>query len=439
MWTSLQRDYTSLQINQQTAPGATKVPAVFPSNTTLSASVWEGSEQNVIFQPTVAWNNSGAGYANGQFQVSFPAADTTELNSDGEYHILLTATDSSNVPRPAWEGLVKVIPTPGSYTPSPPDLITYDYCLGMLSAGITLTDSQIDALPGIIAAASNLFRRKCNENNFDQRTYTEWHEPTLDGYVRLSQQPIQIVKRVQGVPNLAMTIVNNSTGVQTSQAYFAYTGYDGGVGVNAKTATGIYLDWTSSGAESNASVTFASNPTIGQLATAINAVGSGWSAQATYGFSEWSCSELTGGFVGQGTSSNVLPTTGAYFRVLSNLSNAQLRPRSPMLWVGQQYGGNLDAARWGPGGEQLFDGYESNENVQGIVKVTYVGGYNTIPPDVQNAVANLAKWMLELLKQELLLKSESAGDYSYELSEAQVHAMPKPIWEAIGAWKQHYA
>lgn len=442
VWQGMQRDYTALQINQQTAPGATPVPAVFPAGTTLAASVWEGSDQAVIFAPTVAWNNGGLGYETGQFQCSFPSADNLGLNPDGEYHFLLSVTDSSSITRPAFEALVKVIPTPGSYTPSPPDLVTYDYCLGMLSAGLVLTDAQIDALPGIISSASSLLRMKCNDRYFDLRTLTEWHEVENDGQIRLWQEPVQIITRLQGVPDLAMTVTNTSTSVQTSQAYFTYSGWDGGYGVNAKTATGIYLNWTSNGVVSNNSsspITFAANPTLSQLAAAINAVGSGWSAVVNTGYSSWASTELTGGFVAQGCSPNVVSSVGAYFNILTDLDTGTLRPRGSMLYVGNQVGGNSLANRFGPGGYELLGDDGPGGDPIGVVKVTYVAGFNTIPQDVQNACVQTVKFMLELLKQELLLKSETAMDYKYELAESQVHALPGPVKEMIENRRYHFA
>jgi hypothetical protein len=434
VWTNMQRDYTALQINQQTAPGATPIPAVFPEGTTLSASVSEGNEQAVIFNPTVAWNNGGTGWATGQFQVSFPAADTVELNPDGEYHFLLSVTDASNVTRPAWEGLVKVIPTPGSFTPSPPDLVTYDYCLGLLSAGLRLADAQVDALPGIIAAASNLARMKFN-TFFNENEWTESYLVAQDGYVRLLQTPVQIVTRVQGQPNLALTVYNNSQNVQTAQAYFTFTGDVGSYG-SPRTATGLYLNWVSNGTPDNQTLLFTTYPTITQLAAAINAVGSGWTAQVTDTFGSWLCTELVGGFIAQGCTANDLPSTSAQFNVLTDLNGCYLLPRSPMLYVGQQRGGNILANRWGPGGYELWGNANYNP---GEVKVTYQAGFATIPSMIQNGTVQLVKHMLELLKQELLLGEEKAGEYQYKLSDAQVRAIPKPVWEAFGAWKEHFA
>jgi hypothetical protein len=431
-WQGLQRDYQALQIVQN---DGTPAVGIFTAQTTLQAVVWEGADQTPLFNPVVAWNNGGTGWATGQFQCSFLPTPTSALDPAGEYHFLLETT-TAGVTSPVWEGLLKILASPGSSTLAPPDLITYDYCLGMLS-GLALSDNQIDSLPGIISSASNLLRQKCNDRYFDLRTLTETHEVSLDGYVRLWQEPIQIITRVQGQPNLALTVFNNSSSVQTAQAYFAFTGFDGGVNSNAKTATGIILNWVSNGTPNTQTLLFSANPTIGQIATAINAVGSGWTAQPTGSFSSWVCTELTGGFIAQGCTQLSFPNAGARFNVLTDLDHCKLRPRTPMLYVGTQRGGNVTAEQWGPGGHELWG--DGGDYQLGEVKVTYQAGFNVIPSDVQNATVQLVKYMLELLKQELLLKSESAAEYKYELAPEMVSAMPKPVWEMIGNRKFHYA
>lgn len=429
VWQGLQRDYAALQIVNNDG-----TPAVFTSGATLSATVWEGQNQAAIFTMVPTWSNAGAGWATGQFSLSFAAALTATLDPAGEYHILVSAT-TSGLTSPVWEGILKILATPGSTVPSPPDLISYDYCMSQLSV-LSLTQQQIDLIPWLISGASQAVRLECNDRYFDLRTLTEWHEVYEDGYCRLWQEPIQQILSVQGIPNLALTVANTSNSVQRASAYFSYTGYDGGYSSNAKTATGIILSSVSSGVASSITLLYATYPTIGQMATAINTAGSGWSATADSSWSSWACTELTGGFVGQECTRNASPGTGAMFNVLTGLENAKLRPRSPMLWVGQNYGGNFLAQRWGPGGYQMF----GNQDVEiGLVRVTYVAGFPTIPPDVQFQTAQLVKWRLELGIQELLLKAENADDYDYELAPELVHNMPKPVREALGKWRYSYA
>lgn len=419
--------------------------SVFNASSILACNVWEGQNQVSLFQPIASWLTSipatpttpaitQTGYDQGQIALSIAASQTANLDPAGWYSLLIDVTTGGTV-YPGWQGRLAILATPGSTSPAPPDLATYDYVLSQLSV-LSLTDDQLDTIPYLITAASQAWRLECNDRNFDLRTLTEWYEPELDGQVRLWQTPVQIVTRVQGIPRLALTIFNTSA--QSAQAYFSFTGEDGGFGSNAKTATGITLNSTADGIFSTQTVLFATaGPTIGQLATAINAVGSGWQAQVTSTFSPWACTELTGGFVSQGCTPNDFSSGGARFRILEDMPGARLRPRSPMLFVGRQRGGNMLAERFGPGGYEFFG--NDGEDELGLVRVTYQAGYAVIPQEIQYQVAQLVKWKLELGVQELLLKSEKAADYEYDLAEEMVSNMPKSVRDAAGRWKAHYA
>jgi hypothetical protein len=426
---------TIIQLAAQ--PGAS-IANMFNSGTTLSSVVWEGQNQLTLASPAVAWfTNNGAqlGYDVGQVLISPAMGDVALLDPGGEYRVLIYGTTSGDQTVVA-DCLFKVLASPGFATIALPDLISYDLCLAQLS-GVDLTPAQIDVLPRLITAASQAWRLECNDRYFDMRTLTESYLVSQDGYVRLRQEPVQIVTRVQGQPNQALTIYNNSTSVQTAQAYFTFTGYDGGYGSNAKTATGLYLNWVSNGTPANQTLLFSAYPTIGQMATAINAVGSGWTAQAIDDFDEWLCTELTGGFISQGCTALSSPTGQAQFNVLTDLDNCKLLPRTPMLYVGTQKGGNINAARWGPGGDSLWANDDTRELPE--VKVTYQAGFNAIPQEIQNQVAQIVKWKLELGIQELMLEKENAAEYDYELAAEMVSNLPKPVRDAAGRWKPRYA
>ncbi len=407
---------------------------LFSGSETITATIWPADSEAYVFRvsgsPACVWTNA----ALSQWAVTLNDAATATLTPGSIYRFEVTSTTSTmGQTARLFEGFLEVTSSAGSATPAPPDLITGNYCFQMLS-GFILSVAQQEQVPALITSASALLRLKCNERYFDLRTLTEDYEVTLDGYLRLRQEPVQIVLRVQGQPNLALTVSNSAA--QTAQAYFSFTGYDGGYGVNAKTATGIVLVQATNGVPASpVTLLFATYPTITLLANAIIAVGAGWKASITSPYGGWASTELTGGFVGQGCAPSAVPTSGALFNVLADLDGCKRRPNSPMLWVGTQYT-NSDAQRWGPGGDQFFD---DNSITQGVVRVTYQAGFSVIPADVQNATAQLVKYMLELLKQELLLKSESAGEYKYELSPEMVSAMPKPVWEMIGSRKYHYA
>jgi hypothetical protein len=427
-----------LQLNNLNGTPATNV---FTPSTILIGNVWEGQNQPSLFQPTITWYNGTVaapqvGYFSGQVMLSVAGTQTANLDPAGEYYLLID-TLTGGLTSPGWEGRIKILATPGSTSPSPPDLITYDYALSQLAI-LNLTDGQQDTIPRLVSAASNAIRTHCQDRYFDLRTgLVDWLDVPLDGYVRLYQVPVQQVTRVQGQPQLALTVANTSGNVQTAQTYFTFTGQVGGYGANAWTSTGLYLNWVSNGTPANATLLWSTYPTIGQLAAAVNAVGSGWMANISSPDPAWLCSELTGGMSAQGCTSGDWPYEGACFSVLADTQGRLDNPRTGLVWVGRQYE-NADAMRWGPGGREMFS--ESPlYNQLGKVKITYTAGFPIIPADVQFQTAQLVKWYLEMGKQELLLSSEKADEYEYKLAEEMVHKMPRPVVEALGRWVLHYA
>ena len=187
-----------LQINN---PGNPPTPAinVFDGTYTLSAAFWIGQNQSTIFAPTVSWwtnNLIQTGYTQGQVLFQTSAANTLALDPAGEYYATVYATDASGNQSAVVEVRVKILASPGSTVPGPPDLITLDYAEAAL-AGNRLTDSQRDFLPYAISAASKWWRRWCRDRDFNQQTYIDYYPVMNDGYCRLAQVPINQVLRVQ--------------------------------------------------------------------------------------------------------------------------------------------------------------------------------------------------------------------------------------------------
>ncbi len=436
-----ERQYNRILQIRNTVTG---LPAsgVFNSASILSASVWEGQNQTSLFSPVVSWATSTplvtsqTGYDQGQVALSIAAVQTATLDPAGEYYLLIDET-TAGVTAPVIECRLKILATPGSTSPAPPDLATYDFIEAYLSE-VALTDAQRDFIPYMATAASQAIRLVCNDRYFDIRNLTETYDIALDGTVRLYQVPVLQITRVQGQPSLALTVQNTSTAVQVAQAYFAFTGSPGGYGVNAQTATGLTLVSVSSGVATTTTVSYTANMTVSALTTLINAVGGGWVATTNTTYGPWPVTELTGGFVGQGCAIGAVPGDGATFNVLLDLTDARLdNPNRGFLWVGQQWG-NSTAQRWGPGGYELF-GQSGAQCQLGQAKVTYQAGFSTIPLEIQVQCAELVKWRLMLAKQELLLMSEKAADYSYELAMQMVGSMPVNVRQALAPWKLHYA
>lgn len=427
------KNYQSLQIvNNDGLPAF----GIYTSGSVLSAQVWQGQNQASLFSPTVAWQTtpvgggSQTGYDQGQFSCSFVGSNTATLDPSGEYFVLVSQT-TNGVKSAVWEGRLKILATPGSTNPAPPDLITYDFAESYC-ASLGLTDTQRDILPFIVTGASGAARRFCQGRNFDQRTYTEFHNVALNGQVRLFQPPVQNITRVQGAPQLALTISNTSA--QNAQAYFAFSGTWDGYGSNAQTATGITLVSVTNGTPASSTVSFVANQTIVALTTLINAVGGGWTALADSVLGLWPVTELDGGYVAQGCGMGASPSTGARFNILQdiapNIFSLDTR-RMGILTTGRQYGYSA-ASQWGPGGDQMFGDGQGSQ--LGRCKITYVGGDATIPMQVQVAVAELCKFNLSKMTTDLILETETAQEYEYKLSLEMIAAIPKHVAQALSPY-----
>ncbi len=434
------KNYQALQIANNDGTPATNI---YTSGSVLSAIIYEGQNQAIIATLTApTWYTAGStqtGYDQGQFSLAIANTATATLDPAGEYYVQVSQTTSGSTSM-VWMGRLKILATPGSVVSNPPDLITLDYCFAAMSE-LVLSDTQRDFIPYLITAASEAIRRETRGRFFSLNTWIEFQDVALDGSVRLQQPPVQQVLRVQGNPALAITVSNTSA--QFAQVLFSYTGQFNGYGSNAQVSTGITLNWTTNGVASTQTILWTSlaNQMISTLATAINGAGNGWSASATSTIGLWPVSELDGGFIGQGCASGSSPGSGAQLNVLQDLAPGSWSMdtnRMGFLQVGQQGWGNSDAQRWGPGGFELFGGegygYQSQTVQMGRIKATYTAGQAIIPSQIQNVAARLVKWKFELMKQELLLKGETAADYSYTLAEEMVGAMPRDIRQELRSY-----
>ena len=83
----------------------------------------------------------------------------------------------------------------------------------------------------------------------------------------------------------------------------------------------------------------------------------------------------------------------------------------------------------GPGGEDLFDDGRGAD--AGAVLATYNGGYATIPRDIQQACVELVKQQLNRLGTDLILSSETADKYSYQINNQMLDALPPFVRQTL--------
>ncbi len=135
------------------------------------------------------------------------------------------------------------------------DFITIDRAYLNLQ-GVTGVDALIGAL---ITAASDGIIKYC-KRDFYVRNYDELYDGTGGRSLMLREYPIQQVTSVRYRPVTVLKVINNNSGLN-QQARVQVT------------STGLTLTRVASGVPGTNVLTFAANPTINALATAINALG----------------------------------------------------------------------------------------------------------------------------------------------------------------------
>lgn len=245
-----------------------------------------------------------------------------------------------------------------------------------------VTDTSQDALlTTLVTAVSDAVEKYCRRS-FYSRSLDELYSGTGDRRLLLREYPIQSVKSVRYQPATVLKISNSNTS-QNQQARVQVT------------STGLTLTRVASGVVStDASVTWAANPTLQGVANAVNALGNGWSASVIgdtagdYGL--WPSADLhVPPSYGDGTTSQgALTARGQYAELKLHtyeLTGYQFDPRGWLLRAIPYTDPTLlcpEELIW-PIGVNNF-------------RIQYTAGYTTIPEAVQEAAA---EWVCQLWYQ----------------------------------------
>jgi hypothetical protein len=338
---------------------------------------------------------------------------------------------------PLATGYLPVLPAADNQADSlVPDLCTIPYTTRLL-ARLNPTEAEWEMVPTLIAAASNALRAWCGRR-FDRGTVIE-EVPiviggSLDGYIRLARPPIHAIQRIESEPTEVLTVANTSAGSAWISAITA------GDASTVQTLLGLTLNWIAAGIGQTLNVPFSTTPTLGSLATAIAAVGQGWRATANASYATWPATAIIDATVGKGAGPDDRPDGSAIYHVYGrNQTNASFigddGANTGMVWVGRQSGGL--GPRWGPD----WGAFDQPGPTQGAkVRVTYDGGFTSVPAIVQEACAILVRWDLLKLRRDLLLTAERAGEYSYTLDPRWIeHALPRDVLERVGFYRLNQA
>jgi hypothetical protein len=235
----------------------------------------------------------------------------------------------------------------------------------------SFTSDENSTISALITACTKAISKFCRRN-FDTQSYDELYNGTGDRRLALRQFPVVSVARVAYGPIPVLRVSNTSPSNQRATV--------------AVTATGLSLTRVAAGiASTDTSVTWASYPTLAQVAAAVNALGNGWSAVVA-----------DGAFASR-ASADLRAPQGAL-----NAMNVQ----APLLLHAQELTGyDLDTDRgWlirGPASAEMLDAFDDPLPPTwfggiNFWRVVYTAGFATVPEDVQEACA---EWVAALFWQ----------------------------------------
>jgi hypothetical protein len=285
------------------------------------------------------------------------------------------------------------------------DLITNARALVNLPNAGAGDDATINTL---IAAASQAVQRFCRRD-FTAASYDELYDGPAGGRLLLRNFPILSVQSVRSRLVTVLQVANLDTGLNQLARV-------------AVTATGLLLQRVSSGIVTNDSVAFAGNATLAALATAVNALGNGWSAQVVGGYGPWPAADLR-------SPQGAAPAAGRYAELklhTAELAGYQIDERRGWL------------LRTSPDTDP--DPMQSASQVwpagRGSIRVQYTAGFSLVPDDVQEACAELVATWFQQRGRDLSLAAENvAGTYSY--SAANLDLLPPRVVALLKPYRAH--
>ncbi len=285
------------------------------------------------------------------------------------------------------------------------DLITNARAKFNIPTATTANDAAINTL---ISAASRAIQRYCRRD-FAVLSYDELYNGNGDRRLILRQYPVVSVQSVRYRPVTVIKVINNNTSLN-QQARVTVT------------ATGLTLFRMASGVSTTNTLTFAGSATLTALATAVTALGNGWSAQVIDDYSTWPSADLR-------APQGALTAWGQFAELKMHtyeLAGYQIDPERGWLLRAIPY---TDPELLHP--EDLI----WPEGINNF-RVQYTSGYSTIPEGVQEACAELvATWFAQLGRDLSLHSEDTAGTYRYQ-AETNTE-LPRRIQAMLKPYRNH--
>jgi hypothetical protein len=233
---------------------------------------------------------------------------------------------------------------------------------------LTTTSSEDTTLAALVTACSKAIKKFCRRE-FDSQTFDELYHGQGQEKLLLRQFPLLGVSRVAYDPVSVLRVQNSSASNQRATV--------------AVTSSGLTLVRVASGTvTTDTSITWAGNATLGAVATAITALGNGWSAAVV--------------------DARYSSHASADLRALQGALNAKDVEANLVLHASELSSYDFD---FGLGA--LLRPDETWTGGPNYWRIIYSAGYATVPEDVQEACAQWVASLFWKTKRDPGLASES--------------------------------
>ena len=358
----------------------------------VTNSVFEAWSDGSITDYDVSLTSQGGGYYTGDFPTGITSAGYYLV--DYRVHTGTPTTSDERYPgeRIYWNG------TSSSPAPSGSDLVSLSRVKEFLNISGSADDAKLNTL---ITAVSRGIEQWC-DRVFHSASYTHYFDG-VDSWRRshlpLRQYPVTEITRVATNPVCALRIRNTDT--TTNQR-----------AVVSLSSTALKLSRVASASTTTNSLALATYTTISSLATAIDAVGSGWDAEV------------------QGDSNDYGKWASADLKTIQGAVNARDTGADLYLYEEELPYVIVD--------EAIGNLYGSFPRGFQNIEVKYTAGYSTIPDDIQQGAVQAIVALYNQSKLDPNLLSEKIGDYSYRLRDNGSVDIGSPLFAEARFFLQPY-
>lgn len=265
---------------------------------------------------------------------------------------------------------------------------------------LALDSAQARTIQTLIQGAQSFVEKFCHRE-FESKEHDRVYQVRQDGSIILQNHPISAIYRICFI----------------SQSFFSLTNSNA-IGTYSTSTDGIALRTFNSGWK-NTIIEYG-DKTAGELATAINSYGNGWTAVCDSQFANFPASDLVSDqagtcnrsvaqvwawsdYNGQYSFDN---KTGVIYGIFNSWGYGN---GTSDAWNEFTYYGGFGAfaASWG-----YYGGFFSRGK---NVRIVYQGGFETPPAEIKQCIADLV--ITAFNGPEGRIKSESLGDYQYSLMD----------------------